>query len=145
MATLIERLAANLPKLRKSKGLSQDGLAEKMEVSRGTIANYERGHGGFTVDTLSKIAVALGIEETDLIDLPKEGSAVEELAKKVTQQADEIAQLKAENTKLKSQPPTHSKIPADIVTMIASLPLGKLEAVRALLKGMAADRDEKSG
>lgn len=71
MAKIIDCLAHNLPLMRKEKKLSQEGLAELVGVSRGTIAKYETGVGGATLDTIAKLASALGCQETDLTNDPK--------------------------------------------------------------------------
>ncbi|MCM3754617.1 MULTISPECIES: helix-turn-helix domain-containing protein [Bacillus subtilis group] len=42
--------------LRKSKKLTQEEMAEKIGVHRGTYANYERGHRQPDYETLVKIA-----------------------------------------------------------------------------------------
>ncbi|WP_286058063.1 helix-turn-helix domain-containing protein [Bacillus mojavensis] len=42
--------------LRKSKKLTQEEMANKIGVHRGTYANYERGHRQPDYDTLKKIA-----------------------------------------------------------------------------------------
>ncbi|KAA0956673.1 helix-turn-helix domain-containing protein [Planococcus sp. ANT_H30] len=45
-----------LQQLRKSKKLTQDELANRLNINRGTYANYERGHRQPDFDTLIKIA-----------------------------------------------------------------------------------------
>lgn len=70
MAKIIDCLAHNLPLIRKQKGLSQDELAKRVGVTRGTIAKYETAVGGATLDTISRLADALGCEETFLTNDP---------------------------------------------------------------------------
>lgn len=45
-----------LQQLRKSVKLTQDELANRLSINRGTYANYERGHRQPDFDTLIKIA-----------------------------------------------------------------------------------------
>jgi transcriptional regulator with XRE-family HTH domain len=70
MPKISECLAANLVRLRKEKGLSQEDLAEKVGISRGTIAKYEAGSAGATLSTIVRLSKALGCEETDLVSDP---------------------------------------------------------------------------
>lgn len=51
----------NLSEIRKDKGLTQEGLAEKSGVSRVTIANIERGAAtNLKISTMLSLANALG-------------------------------------------------------------------------------------
>lgn len=74
-----ERGSARMPKIgtvfaerlafyRKQRNLSQDELAKRCGLSRGTIVAYESGKG-FTMDGLARVSDALGVEESDLIFL----------------------------------------------------------------------------
>lgn len=58
----------NIKKYRKEKGLKQSELAEKANVSRVAIGNYERGERTPNVDIIKKIAEALNIPTTTLLD-----------------------------------------------------------------------------
>ena len=55
--------------LRKVRELTQEGLAEKMGVSRDTIARIERGKGGIDLGRLSEIARALEISLSYLLGM----------------------------------------------------------------------------
>ena len=57
-----------LKNLRLSKKLKQSDLAEKSGVSRVAIGNYERGARQPNIEILSKIATALEVDITDLLD-----------------------------------------------------------------------------
>lgn len=53
--------------VRESLNMTQDELAKKSGVSRGTIAALESNHAGATTTkTLSKIAKALGVPISDI-------------------------------------------------------------------------------
>lgn len=56
--------------LRKKQGLSQDALAAKAEISRSTLSAIEAANmvRMFSVDTLYKIADALGVKAGDLLN-----------------------------------------------------------------------------
>ncbi|GAB4017104.1 helix-turn-helix domain-containing protein [Spirosoma koreense] len=62
-----ERVGQLIRESRKAKGLTQKELAEKLGVGEPTVTNYESGKQNLTVDTLQKIAVALGVNMKDLV------------------------------------------------------------------------------
>ena len=53
-------IAYQILKLRKKKHISQAQLAKKIGTKQGNIARMEAGQQNFSVDTLEKIAGALG-------------------------------------------------------------------------------------
>ena len=53
---------------RKEKGLSQEKLAEKSDLSTVFISRIERGEESPTLDNLVKIARALGVRVRDLVE-----------------------------------------------------------------------------
>jgi transcriptional regulator with XRE-family HTH domain len=52
--------------------MSQDGLAEKAGISRQSIWRIERGETNISIDTLYKIAKALGCEPSELLKKKEE-------------------------------------------------------------------------
>ena len=68
-----------LSKLRKEKGLSQEGLAEKLEVTRQTVSKWELSQTKPDTDMLVKLADVLGVEVSSLIvdeeETTKKGSS----------------------------------------------------------------------
>lgn len=67
----------NLSEVRKTKGLTQEGLAEKSGVSRVTIANIERGAvTDLKISTMLSLANALGATVEISIHAPRMGSDV---------------------------------------------------------------------
>lgn len=60
----------NLKRLRKSEGLSQDLLAEKLGVSRQTISSWERGNSYPDLDMLVQISEALHTTPNQLLYPP---------------------------------------------------------------------------
>lgn len=60
-------LGANIRRLRKAKGLTQEQLAHESEVAMRYIAGVERGEENPTLRYLVKIAEALGVDPADLL------------------------------------------------------------------------------
>lgn len=56
----------NLKRLRKAKGLSQEELAELVDVSSQHISDMETGRRWGSLETFKAIAKALGVEESAL-------------------------------------------------------------------------------
>ncbi|MBS0210345.1 MAG: helix-turn-helix transcriptional regulator [Planctomycetes bacterium] len=67
MSSLHTRFGDNLRKVRKSRGLSQEGLADKAALHRTYISSVERGERNVTLETIEKLAKALGVPMTRLI------------------------------------------------------------------------------
>ena len=53
---------------RKRSGLSQEKLAEKADLHHNYVGEIERGEKAATIDTMLKIAKALGIRVRDLVE-----------------------------------------------------------------------------
>jgi transcriptional regulator with XRE-family HTH domain len=66
--TVEQQFAANLVRLRKAAGLSQESLAFAAGLHRTEIGMLERGVRLARIDTLIKLAGALGIEAGALLD-----------------------------------------------------------------------------
>jgi len=67
MSKTISTIAKNIKKYRKEKGLSQDKLSRLADVAHATIIKIESGGiQSPTIDTVQKIAKALGIGLEDL-------------------------------------------------------------------------------
>lgn len=60
-------VAKNLRMFRERLGLSQEELAHKAGVDRTYVSSLERQRYGATVDTLDKLAFAMGIKTADLL------------------------------------------------------------------------------
>jgi len=61
------RVAARIAELRDQRGLSQEALAQKARINRVTLARLERAMHPPTLDTLERIARALGVRLVDLV------------------------------------------------------------------------------
>lgn len=56
------KVGKSIREIREKQGLSQEQLAEKMNISRSTISKIESGKFNCSIDYLSKFAIALGFE-----------------------------------------------------------------------------------
>ncbi len=68
MAALKKKLGARIQEIRKSKGITQERLAEKIGLDTPNLSNIERGKRFMSAETLEKIVDALGVTEKDLFD-----------------------------------------------------------------------------
>ena len=60
-------VAKNLRKIRESKKISQEKLAEVAELHRTYISSVERGERNVTIDSMERFAKALDIDIRDLL------------------------------------------------------------------------------
>lgn len=61
-------IGANIRRARTRRKLTQDDLAQTVHTTRQTISNYETGRSRPDVETLQRLAYALGVELTELLD-----------------------------------------------------------------------------
>ncbi len=61
------RLHEKIAELRHKKGLTQQQMAEKIHMKKGSYGKLERGERQLKIPRLEKIAVALGIELKELL------------------------------------------------------------------------------
>lgn len=62
------KLGLKIKSLRKISGMSQETLAEKLDIAINTLSNIERGNAFMTSNTLEKIVGIFGIEYSELFD-----------------------------------------------------------------------------
>lgn len=73
-AALSAAVAQRIGTLRRSHGLSFDGLAQRAGVSKGTLVQIEQGRANPSISTLCRLAAALDVSVADLVtpmELPK--------------------------------------------------------------------------
>ena len=63
-----ERLAKNLRSLRKERGLSQEAFADEACLHRTYVSDLERGGRNPTIVVIEKLASALGVKVSRLLD-----------------------------------------------------------------------------
>jgi transcriptional regulator with XRE-family HTH domain len=61
-------LAKNVRRLRNAKGLSQDALAADADQHQALISEIENARANVELDTLGKIAAALGVHPRELFE-----------------------------------------------------------------------------
>lgn len=64
-------LSENLKRIRTAKGLTQDQLAEKMNVTRQAISNWENGKTEPDIEMMTALADYFDIDVSELINGPK--------------------------------------------------------------------------
>lgn len=70
MEYLSRNISINLKRIRRSKGLSLDAVAEQTGVSKSMLAQIEKGGANPSIGVLGKIVNGLRIEFNDLIEAP---------------------------------------------------------------------------
>lgn len=68
MKSLKQKLGARIQEIRKNKNLTQEVLAEKIDMDKPNLSNIECGKRFMTAETLEKLANALEVEEKELFD-----------------------------------------------------------------------------
>ncbi len=59
----------HIKKLREKKGLSQDDIAARCRVTKGSLSVIENGNRNFSFTTLLALAKALEVEPKSLLDI----------------------------------------------------------------------------
>lgn len=67
-----KQIGRRIKELRKSKGLSQEKLAEKADTSPNYLSRMERGTENPTLDMLIKLSNALEVEMWEMFDFGRE-------------------------------------------------------------------------
>ncbi len=62
--------ARNLRAIRQEKGISQEDLADRAGIDRTYISSLERSIYSASIDVADRLAVALGVEVTELLKRP---------------------------------------------------------------------------
>lgn len=68
MENVRQRLAANLQKHRRAKDLSQEAFAHEAGIHRTYVSDLERGARNPTIDVIDRLARALNVKISDLLD-----------------------------------------------------------------------------
>lgn len=62
----VKRFAANMKRIREKKNMSQGDIFRATKIERAYISNLEAGRQNPTLETIEKIAGALGVEVSEL-------------------------------------------------------------------------------
>lgn len=76
-------LGRRIHRLRESKGITQEKLAEKAGISPKSLSDLERGRGNPTLSSLDGLAEAFGITLADLFDFGHERLSSEEIRREL--------------------------------------------------------------
>ena len=63
-----EKIGTFIAQLRKDKGLTQQGLADQLEVTRKAVSRWETGRGYPDIELLPKLAQALHVSVQELLE-----------------------------------------------------------------------------
>ncbi|WP_374698899.1 helix-turn-helix domain-containing protein [Wolbachia endosymbiont (group B) of Limnophora tigrina] len=72
-------LSQNIRKIRNIKGLSQETLADLCELHRTYIGSVERGERNISIDNVERIADALGVEPTALLNQDQDRKCLKDI------------------------------------------------------------------
>ena len=75
--------------LRKERGWSQEELGERADLHHTYVGAVERGEKNASIDTLDKIAGALGVEMIDLFTLARKQESIDSLRSHVIEEVRE--------------------------------------------------------
>jgi len=75
------RLMANMRRLRKQHGWSQEKLAAKCGLHRIFVSSVERGERNISLDNIDRLAQALEVDAQDLLTAPPAQSSTDDARK----------------------------------------------------------------
>lgn len=70
-SSLKSTLGAQVREIRRARGLTQEALAEQLEVTPRYLAGVERGERNLTLDSVDALAEQLGVDAMSLLCTPK--------------------------------------------------------------------------
>lgn len=88
-----ETFGSRLARLRKSQGLTQKELAEKIGIGSTLISDYERGKLRLFDENIVKIAEALGISTDELLGFNQEKQVSENVSLRIMKRVKKIENL----------------------------------------------------
>lgn len=69
VSSLKSTLGAQVREVRRSRGLTQEALAEQLDVTPRYLAGVERGERNLTLDSVDALAKQLGVAAQALLEL----------------------------------------------------------------------------
>ena len=91
-----KNIGKRIKELRKKSKLSQEQLAEIINVAQNTLSEIENGNNFFTADTLEKIITSLEIEPEELFNFShykEQDELLQEINTMLTQNPDKITDV----------------------------------------------------
>ncbi len=79
MKTIKEQLGERIKEIRRTKGLSQEKLSEKIGIDAKHLSRIEVGGSGPSLDTLAKLAKVLRVEVKEFFEFAHEAEHPREL------------------------------------------------------------------
>jgi transcriptional regulator with XRE-family HTH domain len=91
MKDVLRKLGARLKEIRKARGLTQEALAEKVDLSPQYLSRLEGGHQSPSIETMARLAEALDLELFELFNVGHQGTVkeVREKLRKVIHESNE--------------------------------------------------------
>lgn len=68
-SSLKSMLGAQVREIRRSRGLTQESLAEQLDVTPRYLAGVERGERNLTLDSIDALAKQLGVDARSLLGI----------------------------------------------------------------------------
>lgn len=68
MKYVTDHVASEVRALRKSRGLTQNQLAARVESTRASISNIEHGYHSLSLELFCRIAAALDVSASELLE-----------------------------------------------------------------------------
>ena len=66
------QFALNLRQARERLGLSQEALADVAGLHRTYVGSVERGERNISIDNIARLAAALGVTASSLLEVPRQ-------------------------------------------------------------------------
>jgi transcriptional regulator with XRE-family HTH domain len=93
-ATAAKRLGRRIAGLRRSKGFTQKELGRKCGLDRDFIKAIEKGEEDSTLEDMTKISEALGVEPFDLVMVKRGKKVPSNIKKEILEAIDQIQDKK---------------------------------------------------
>jgi transcriptional regulator with XRE-family HTH domain len=78
-AAVKAHVGSRIAEIRRAKGISQEALATKLDVTTQWFSRVENGHENLTIETLVRVANAIGVR---VVELFQEGDSNADLAER---------------------------------------------------------------
>ena len=83
-------LGEKLQELRKSRGLTQEALAEELHVSRAAVSKWESGRGWPSIDSLKEVSAFFGVTIDELLSAERLITIAEQEERKNTRRLCDV-------------------------------------------------------